>query len=103
MLDDIGERFLDHAVDRQGKAGRDIGLVIVHGERHREPGSANLLNQLGDITDSWLGAIVGPAGNFAVLPAEAKWVMSLAMIAGRLELFAILVLFSRRFWRSVAP
>lgn len=47
-----------------------------------------------------LGEIVGPSGNFAPLPAAAKWVLSFAMLLGRLELFTVLVLFRAEFWRS---
>lgn len=47
-----------------------------------------------------LGDIVGPAGNFGPLPDSTKWLLSLAMVFGRLELFAVLVLFSRNFWRT---
>jgi trk system potassium uptake protein TrkH len=46
-----------------------------------------------------LGPIVGPAGNFATLPEGAKWIMSLAMLLGRLELFTVLVLTTPWFWR----
>lgn len=46
-----------------------------------------------------IGPIVGPAGNFSSLPDGAKWVLSGAMLLGRLELFTILVLFTPRFWR----
>ncbi|MCB1505894.1 MAG: TrkH family potassium uptake protein [Hyphomicrobiaceae bacterium] len=46
------------------------------------------------------GDIVGPSGNFATLPAPAKWVLALAMLLGRLELFTVLVLFRPEFWRS---
>ena len=45
-----------------------------------------------------LGGIVGPAGNFSTLPDFAKWVLSLAMLVGRLEMFTILVLFLPGFW-----
>ena len=47
-----------------------------------------------------LGDIVGPAGNFSTLPPAAKWVLSLAMMLGRLELFTVLVLLRPEFWRS---
>jgi trk system potassium uptake protein TrkH len=47
-----------------------------------------------------LGPIIGPAGNFTPLPDFAKWVLSIAMLLGRLELFTVLALFSRRFWRT---
>lgn len=46
-----------------------------------------------------LGA-VGPASTFAGVPAGAKWVLSFAMLLGRLELFTLLVLFTRVFWRT---
>ena len=47
-----------------------------------------------------LGSTIGPNGNFANLPAVSKWILSLGMILGRLELFAILVLFLPSFWRN---
>ena len=47
-----------------------------------------------------LGPIVGPAGNFASLPDAAKWILSAAMLLGRLEIFTVLVLLDPGFWRS---
>ena len=47
-----------------------------------------------------LGPIIGPNGNFSMLPDISKWILSLGMILGRLELFAILVLFLPSFWRN---
>ena len=47
-----------------------------------------------------LGSIIGPNGNFSSLPDISKWILSLGMILGRLELFAILVLFLPSFWRN---
>ncbi len=47
-----------------------------------------------------LGTVIGPNGNFSSLPDIAKWILSLGMILGRLELFAILVLFLPSFWRN---
>ena len=46
-----------------------------------------------------LGDIIGPYGNFASLPDEAKWLLSAGMLLGRLELFTVLVLFAPWFWR----
>jgi len=43
---------------------------------------------------------VGPSFTFANLPDVAKWLLALFMIMGRLELFTILILFSRSFWRT---
>ena len=47
-----------------------------------------------------LGSTIGPSGNFSSLPEISKWILSLGMILGRLELFAILVLFLPSFWRN---
>ena len=47
-----------------------------------------------------LGELIGPNGNFSQLPNFSKWVLSLGMILGRLELFAILVLFLPSFWQK---
>jgi trk system potassium uptake protein len=47
-----------------------------------------------------LGSTIGPSGNFSTLPEISKWILSLGMILGRLELFAILVLFLPSFWRN---
>ena len=47
-----------------------------------------------------LGPIIGPNGDFSSLPDISKWILSVGMILGRLELFAILVLFLPSFWRN---
>ena len=47
-----------------------------------------------------LGSTIGPNGNFSSLPEISKWILCLGMILGRLELFAILVLFLPSFWRN---
>lgn len=41
---------------------------------------------------------VGPAGNFSHLPDLAKLTLSFLMILGRLEIYTVLVLFTRNFW-----
>ena len=46
-----------------------------------------------------LGPIIGPVGNFASLPDSAKWLLSLGMLLGRLEIITILVVLSPAFWR----
>ena len=51
-------------------------------------------------TGPGLGA-VGPAGNFSAFSPLSKLVLSLCMIIGRLEIFPILVMFSRSTWRRV--
>ena len=47
-----------------------------------------------------LGGIIGPNGNFSLLSDFSKWVLCVGMILGRLELFAIIVLFIPSFWRK---
>jgi len=47
-----------------------------------------------------LGSVIGPNGDFSTLPDISKWILTLGMILGRLELFAILVLFLPSFWRN---
>ena len=46
------------------------------------------------------GDIIGPTGTFAPLPDSAKWVLSMLMLLGRLEIFTVLVLFSKYFWQK---
>lgn len=42
---------------------------------------------------------VGPVENYAHIPATGKWVLSFLMMAGRLEIYTVFVLFTPRFWR----
>ena len=44
--------------------------------------------------------ITGPSGTFSEVPTAAKWLLSFDMLVGRLEIFTILLLFSRSFWRT---
>ena len=39
------------------------------------------------------------AANFGALGAAAKWILTLAMLLGRLEIFTLLVLLTPDFWR----
>ena len=47
-----------------------------------------------------LGDIIGPNGNYREIPDLSKWILSAGMLLGRLELFAVLVLFFPSFWRN---
>jgi trk system potassium uptake protein TrkH len=47
-----------------------------------------------------LGELIGPNGNFKSIPEVSKWILSFGMLLGRLELFAVLVLFFPSFWRN---
>jgi trk system potassium uptake protein TrkH len=42
----------------------------------------------------------GPIDNYASMPWLGKWTMSLLMMIGRLEVFTVLVLFSKAYWRE---
>ncbi len=43
---------------------------------------------------------VGPVDNYAHIPVAGKWFLSFLMLLGRLELFTVLLLFLRAFWRN---
>jgi trk system potassium uptake protein TrkH len=43
---------------------------------------------------------VGPAENYAHLPAFAKWVLAGCMLAGRLEFYTAVVVFTPHFWKK---
>ena len=47
-----------------------------------------------------LGDVIGPNGNYKNIPDLSKWILSFGMLLGRLELFAVLVLFFPSFWRN---
>ncbi len=59
-------------------------------------GSAQAISNVGP----GLGPTIGPAGNYKMVPELAKWIMAFEMILGRLELFTVIVLFTRSFWRG---
>ena len=59
-------------------------------------GSASAISNVGP----GLGDIIGPDGNFSNLPDFSKLSLSLGMLLGRLELFAVLVLFFPSFWKN---
>ncbi|PIE07968.1 MAG: potassium transporter TrkH [Rhodobacterales bacterium] len=46
------------------------------------------------------GPIIGPSGNFESLNDTAKWLLTAAMLVGRLEVLSVYVLFTLRFWRD---
>jgi len=41
----------------------------------------------------------GPTDNYALLPSAGKWILSFCMLLGRLEIFTVIVLLSRTFWK----
>jgi trk system potassium uptake protein TrkH len=42
----------------------------------------------------------GPSMSFSQIPAFAKWILGALMVIGRLEIFTVLIIFTRYFWRS---
>ena len=59
-------------------------------------GSASAISNVGP----GLGYAIGPNGNFSDLPNLSKLSLSFGMLLGRLELFAVLVLFFPSFWKD---
>lgn len=59
-------------------------------------GAASAISNVGP----GLGDVIGPNGNFSNLPNFSKLSLSLGMLLGRLELFAVLVLFFPSFWKN---
>ena len=56
-------------------------------------GAASAISNVGP----GLGDIIGPDGNYKNIPDVSKWILAFGMLLGRLELFAILVLFFLHF------
>ncbi len=56
---------------------------------------------LSAISNTGLGTeVTGFSENYALIPDAAKWLLSLIMLIGRLEIFTILLLFTPTFWRK---
>jgi len=43
---------------------------------------------------------VGPTDNYAHIPLIGKWVLTFFMLAGRLEIYTVLILFTPSFWKK---
>ena len=59
-------------------------------------GAASAISNVGP----GLGGVIGPDGNYKTIPDLSKWILSIGMLLGRLELLAVLVLFFPSFWRN---
>ena len=59
-------------------------------------GAASAISNVGP----GLGDVIGPTGNYKNIPDISKWILAFGMLLGRLELFAVLVLFFPSFWRN---
>jgi trk system potassium uptake protein len=60
--------------------------------------SSSVAATLGNIGPGLAG--VGPMQNFSAIPAVGKWLLSLCMLLGRLEVFTVIVLFMPEVWRK---
>lgn len=43
--------------------------------------------------------LVGPSGNYSLIPWIGKWLLSFCMLAGRLEIYTLFVLLTKEFWK----
>ena len=76
-------------IRNQGKIKLGKGIVV---------NSNRYANIIGGATSSSI--MIGPNGNYKALPDLSKWILTAGMLLGRLELFAVLVLFFPSFWRN---
>lgn len=58
-----------------------------------------ILSSLGNVGPT-LGVEIGPTMSWEMLPGFAKWMCVFSMLLGRLEIFSVLVIFSRSFWKD---
>jgi trk/ktr system potassium uptake protein len=79
-------------------------LLITTGVVATSPGNYNLITSfstalatVGNIGPGF--SLVGPSMNYAFFPDYVKWFLSFAMMAGRLEIYTVLILFTPYFWR----
>lgn len=57
-------------------------------------------SSLSCVSNNGLGAgVTGITGSYDFLPESGKWMMSMLMLAGRLEIITLLAVFTRSFWR----
>ena len=80
-------------------------LLITTGVIATSPGDYNLITSfstalatVGNIGPGFL--LVGPTMNYSFFPDYVKWFLSFAMMAGRLEIYTVLILFTPYFWRK---
>ena len=103
----LGGRPLDEAMQRSILtfaliwflifALASIGVAILEG------GRADLLTCFSAVSSTLnnIGpgfGLVQPTSNYADFGEASKWLLSLCMVLGRLEVFSIVVLFMPRFW-----
>lgn len=65
------------------------------------PLSDSFFCSLSAVSNTGVGTdITGLNGNYALVPDAAKWTLTALMLIGRLELFTVLILFTRGFWKN---
>lgn len=65
------------------------------------PVSQSFFFSLSAISNSGIGLnMAGTSEGIALLPDAGKWVLGVTMLTGRLELYTVLLLFSRAFWKK---
>lgn len=47
-----------------------------------------------------LGTVVGPTETYSSIDSMSKWILSFAMLLGRLEILTVMVIFTSYFWRQ---
>jgi trk system potassium uptake protein TrkH len=58
----------------------------------------SFFNSLSCVSNIGLEADTAHIGGFSAMPDIAKWILSLLMLTGRLEIFTVLILFTPAFW-----
>ena len=88
-------------IRRQHQLGQNAVAAVVAGGTHRFQTGTNVSAVLACFNNIGPGLeAVGPTCNFSQYSDLSKLVLSWAMLAGRLEIFPILVLFSRDTWKG---
>lgn len=65
------------------------------------PLSDSFFCSLSAVSNTGVGTdITGFDGNYALVPDTAKWTLTALMLIGRLELFTVLVIFTKGFWKK---
>ncbi len=75
-----------------------ITLVVASASNDIVTSFSTALVTLGNIGPGF--GKVGPTDNYSFFPDYVKWVLSFAMMAGRLEIYTVLILFAPSFWKN---
>ena len=57
------------------------------------------LSSIGNVGPA-LGTDIGPTMSWSTLPDNVKWICTMLMLIGRLEIFSVLVIFTSAFWKD---